>query len=126
MRPVPSLLALLALVALPLSACDAGGSDPPAAPSCVTSADCPSSMVCEFATADGCGAQGECDSVSEVGCAPQPVCSCTGVTTDVCVIGGYVSAPVHSAGACGDSGGTPVTDAGADSAGDSGSDASAD
>lgn len=112
------------LVALALTACDGGGNEPPASSNCTTSADCPSSTVCQFPVAEGCSAQGECGLVPDVACAAQPVCSCSGTTTNVCVIGGYVAgSPVQAAGACAGSGGV---DSGTGSGTDSGSDASAD
>jgi hypothetical protein len=121
MRPLSSFLPF-AFAAL--AACDAGGSQPPSGPSCTTSADCPSDMFCEYLASAGCGAQGECGAPPGVSCTPQAVCSCTGVTMNVCVIGGYVAEnPVRSTMACP---GTVTTDAGVDAAIGSGSDASAD
>jgi hypothetical protein len=98
------------------AACDSGGDYPPVS-YCLSSTDCPSAMVCEFSTTAGCGAQGECGAAPTVPCLPQTVCSCTGTTTSVCVIGGYtLSTPVRATGACEGGSGAPV-DAGADDGG---------
>jgi hypothetical protein len=96
MRPLlPLLAAALA------TACNAGGNGPPAS-YCSTSADCPSSMVCEFSATAGCGAQGECGTVPDGSCGPaQTVCSCAGATTSTCVLAGYtLGGPVQALGAC--------------------------
>jgi hypothetical protein len=118
-----------ALLALALTACTAGGSDPPGSSTCLTNADCSSGTVCQFAVAasgNACGASGECGYAPLDRCAAQPVCTCTGATSAVCVVGGYVlGTPVRALGPCaGDDAGAPdaapdtSTDAGADANGD--------
>lgn len=106
------LVVILAIALAP--ACDAGGSGPPVS-YCSSSADCPSPMVCEFAVAAGCGAQGECGAPPAVACAPQPVCSCDGKTTNACVLDGYaLASPLRSVGGCEGGGGPVDSGAGAD------------
>jgi hypothetical protein len=119
------LVLLAPLLALGVvAACDGAGSDPPTPPSCSSSADCSSGMVCEFAVTGpaACGAQGQCAYAAIDRCAGQPVCTCQGETTTTCVIGGYVVGnPVRSLGACdagADAGSTTPTDAGADASAD--------
>jgi hypothetical protein len=94
MRPI-----LLLVAAALAAACQAGGSGPPAS-YCSTSADCPSSMVCEFSATAGCSAQGECGTVPDAACT-ESVCGCSGATTSACVVLGYaIGGPVQAVGAC--------------------------
>ncbi len=112
-------LGVFAVFAL-IGACDSGGDGPPVA-YCTASADCPASMFCVFPVPGGCGAQGQCETIPDAACAPEPVCSCAGETEAVCVVGGYTTTQERALGACGatDAGATDASapDAGATDAG---------
>ncbi len=118
----------LSVLAVVIAACEAGGGEPPATPSCTTSADCTGGTVCLFAVSDGCSAQGQCGYASGGPCTPSDVCTCSGTTTSTCAAGGYVSgAPVEAAGACaGVDGGVDAGSEAGNDAADAGTDASGD